>query len=157
MTRSFRAFVVALLAFAVVLTGCTSTVSTEPAVDANDPLCAEMMVRLPSTVDNLDRRWTDSQATAAWGDPTAVILTCGLEEPGPSTLPCQSPGGVDWLIDDSEAPYYRFTTFGRSPAVQVYLNYDEVSGNDVLQALASAVFQIPQKGGECTDRPSTDS
>ncbi|MBA8817439.1 hypothetical protein FHX48_002538 [Microbacterium halimionae] len=157
MTRSLRAFVVALLAIAVVISGCTSTVSTEPAVDSNDPLCAEMMVRLPSSVDNLDRRWTDSQATAAWGDPTAVILTCGLEEPGPSTLPCQSPGGIDWLIDDSESPNYRFTTFGRSPAVQVYLNYDEVSGNDVLQALASAVFQIPQTGGACTDRPAGDS
>lgn len=126
-----------------------------PAKGANDPACAEVSVRLPDTVDGQQRRWTDAQATGAWGNPTTVLLTCGLEAPGPSTLACQTVDNVDWLIDDSEAPHYRFTTFGRSPAVEVYLDYDEVSGRDVLNALATAVKTLPTDGRSCTERPTT--
>ena len=62
---------------------------------------------------------------------------------------------VDWLIDGSEAPHYRFTTFGRTPAVEVYLDYDAVSGRDVLNALAAAVKTLPTDGRSCTERPTT--
>lgn len=136
------------------LTGCSATVAMAPASGSNDPACAAVTVRLPDTVDGQDRRWTDAQATGSWGSPTTVLLTCGLAAPGPSTLPCQSVGGVDWLIDDSEAPNYRFTTFGRTPAVEVYLDYDAVSGANVLSALATAVQQLPSTGSECTEKPA---
>lgn len=122
-----------------------------PAKGANDPACAAVTVRLPDTVDGQQRRWTDAQATGAWGTPTSVLLTCGLEAPGPSTLVCQTVDDVDWLIDDTDAPKYRFTTFGRTPAVEVYLDYDVVSGRDALSALSSAVQQLPTDGRECTD------
>ena len=122
-----------------------------PAKGANDPACAAVTVRLPDTVDGQQRRWTDAQATGAWGTPTCVLLTCGLVAPGPSTLVCQTVDDVDWLIDDTDAPKYRFTTFGRTPAVEVYLDYDVVSGRDALSALSSAVQQLPTDGRECTD------
>lgn len=125
-----------------------------PAADANDPLCAEVTVRLPDSVDGQDRQWTDAQATGAWGSPAAVLLTCGVTPPGPSTLPCETVNGVDWLIDGSDAPNYLFTTYGRTPAVEVYLDYDVVSGNESLQALSSAVGTLPADGGKCTDRPA---
>jgi len=141
-------------AAALSLTGCASTVSMTPAKQANDPACAAVMVRLPDSVDGQQRRWTDAQATGSWGDPTTVVLTCGVDAPGPSTLPCQSVGGVDWLIDDSEAPRYRFTTFGRTPAVEVYLDYDVVSGASVLGALSNAALQLPSDGAVCTEKPA---
>src|SRR3954454_19115944 len=103
----------------VSLAGCTSTVSLDPAPHANDPACAEVTVRLPGELGGQPRRWTDAQATGAWGDPAAVLLTCGVEQLGPTTLPCQSVGGVDWVIDDADAPRYRVTSFGREPAVQL--------------------------------------
>ncbi|HYP74154.1 MAG TPA: DUF3515 family protein [Microbacterium sp.] len=150
---------------AATLTGCSATVSMTPAKHANDPGCAAVTSRLglipAGAVDGQARRWTDAQATGAWGDPeesgtpTTVLLTCGVEVPGPSTLTCQRVGGVDWLMDDSEAPNYRFTTFGRDPAVEVYLDYDRVSGATVLNALSSAVGQLPVTGTECTERPSS--
>lgn len=140
-----------ILAAAGLLSGCASTVSTTPAKGANDPACAAVTVRLPDTVDGQQRRWTDAQATGAWGTPTSVLLTCGLEAPGPSTLVCQTVDDVDWLIDDTDAPKYRFTTFGRTPAVEVYLDYDVVSGRDALSALSSAVQQLPTDGRKCTD------
>jgi len=126
----------------------------EPAPEANSPDCAAVTVRLPAAVDGQPRAWTDAQATGAWGSPTTVLLTCGLEPPGPSTLPCETVDGVDWLIDDSEAPSYRFTTFGRVPAVEVYLDYDVVSARSVLGALTNAVRMLPSSASECTERPT---
>jgi hypothetical protein len=137
------------------LSGCAATVSLEPGPDANDPLCAEVSAYLPQTVAGQERRWTDAQATGAWGDPTTILLTCGVTPPGPSELPCQTFDGVDWIIDDSEAPNYRLTTFGREPAVQVYLDYDVVSSADVLEKIAPLVAKLPQTG-ECTARPGTE-
>jgi hypothetical protein len=132
----------------VALTGCAATVSMEPAKSSNDPHCADVTARLPDTVAGLPRRWTDAQATGAWGDPAAVLLTCGVPPPGPTTLRCQSVGGVDWIIDESRAPEYLFTTYGRTPAVEVYLDYDVVSGGEALQALSPILEQLP-KDAEC--------
>lgn len=131
------------------LAGCSSTVSLQPAAYANDPACADVIVRLPDSVDGQERRWTDAQATGAWGDPSAVLLTCGLEPPGPSELRCITVGGVDWLVDESESPHYRLTTYGRSPAVQLYVDNEVVSPNDVLDTLSRAVSQLPSSA-ECT-------
>jgi hypothetical protein len=151
--RTRRILVALAVAASVVgLASCSSTVSLTPAPSANAPLCAEVSVRLPQTVDGLARRWTDAQATGAWGSPTsAVILTCGVEPPGPTTQDCGTIDGIDWLIDDSKAPNYLFTTYGRTPAVQVYLDYDRVSSGDVLRELAPAVSRLPVDG-KCTAR-----
>jgi len=120
----------------------------EPAESANATLCADISVRLPDSVAGLQRRWTDAQSTGAWGDPAAVLLTCGVAPPGPTTLRCQTVGGVDWIIDESRAPQYLFTTYGRTPAVEVFVDYDAVSGGEALQALSPILQQLP-KNAEC--------
>ncbi|SJN18353.1 conserved hypothetical lipoprotein [Microbacterium esteraromaticum] len=136
----------------VVLTGCSSTVALEPAKDANNPACAEVTVRLPKVVSDQDRRWTDAQATGAYGDPTSVIVACGVAVPGPtSELACITLDGIDWLVDESQAPKMRMTTYGRDPAVQVFVDTAVVSANQVLtnSSIVSAVRQIPAQR-ECT-------
>lgn len=145
-----RASATILLAGAL-LSGCTSTVSLEPGADANDPACADVTVRLPDSVDGEPRRWTDAQATGAWGDPASVIITCGVPELGPTTLPCTPVNGVDWVIDDSDAPRYRVTTFDRTPAVEIYLDNDVVSSAQVLDTLSQVVTVLPQNGRVCTE------
>lgn len=132
------------------LSGCTSTVSLAPSPEANDPACAEVMVRLPSVVAGQDRRFTDAQSTAAWGDPASIILACGLEPLGPTTLPCTTVADIDWVIDDSEAPRYRVTSFNRAPAVEVYVDNDIVSSAAVLDTLSPAVGLLPRSGSACT-------
>ena len=154
--RPAAAVAALLLASGALLAGCTSTVSLQPADASNDPRCADVSVRLPDAVDGQERRWTDAQATGAWGDPASVILTCGLEPPGPTTLPCQSVNGVDWIIDESDAPRYRVTTFGRTPAVEVYLDNDVVSSAAVLDSLSQIVAVLPTDGSECTESGSSD-
>jgi hypothetical protein len=140
---------------AALLTGCAATVSLQPAPDANDPACADVTVRLPDSVDGETRRWTDAQATGAWGDPASVILTCGVEPLGPTTMPCTPVSGVDWVIDDSDAPRYRVTTFGRVPAVEIYLDNDVVSSAQVLDTLSQIIDILPTDGSVCTDSGTT--
>ena len=125
------------------LSGCAATVNLEPAADSNNPGCAEVMVRLPSQLGGLQERYTNAQATAAWGDPAAVLLRCGLEPVEVSTLPCVTAAGIDWLVDDSLAPSYRFISYARFPAVEVVVDSDNASGITSLEGIAGAVAQLP--------------
>ncbi|HEY7797030.1 MAG TPA: DUF3515 family protein [Microbacteriaceae bacterium] len=126
----------------LLLTACAPLVSLEAAEDANDPACAEISVRVPDEIGPHQRKYTNAQATAAWGDPTAIIYRCGLEPVEASVLPCVTAGGVDWLVDDSQAPSFRFITFGRSPATEVIVDSEEASGITTLEELAPAVSAI---------------
>ena len=60
-----------------------------------------------------------------------------------STLPCVTAGDVDWLVDDSDAPNYRFISYARFPAVEVIVDSENASGVTALESLAQAVAQIP--------------
>ena len=128
---------------ALALVGCAGTVNLEPAEEANAVACAEISVRLPDTVGELERRRTNAQATAAWGDPAAVIYRCGLPPIGPSNLPCFTVDGVDWLLDDSDAPRFAFISYGRTPVTEVIVDNDIVSGPDALRPISAAVAAVP--------------
>lgn len=117
----------------------------EAAANANDPRCADLTVRLPDEVADLKERSTNAQATGAWGDPAGILLVCGIEPTGPTTLPCMTVDGVDWIRDDSRAPLFRFEAYGREPGVEVIIDADSgVSGTTALVDLNSAVSSIPQ-------------
>lgn len=156
MSRRLAA-VAAVVFGAALLSGCSTTVHLEPAEDANNPVCAEVSVGLnnASSIADLDRRWTDAQATAAWGVPgedSAVLLRCGVTVPAPtSELQCVTLEGVDWLVDASDTPNLRLTTYGRDPAVQLYIDTRAVSSNDVIssRSLVGAITAIPADG-RCT-------
>ncbi|RFA22388.1 DUF3515 family protein [Subtercola boreus] len=129
---------------ATLVSGCAPTVALDPAADATNPGCAEIMVRLPTTVADEPSRETNAQATAAWGSPAAVLLRCGVAEYGPTTLPCVRISGIDWVEDDSQKPSYTYTTFGRSPATQVIVDSNAVSASTALIDLQTAVAAVPQ-------------
>ena len=147
---------------AVVLAGCAPTVDLSPAPPhANDPHCADVMVQLPDSLDDgkggsLGHRDTNAQSTAAWGDPTAVILSCGVTVPGATTLPCiQIDGDVYWLREkDAAKRVWRFTTFGRSPAITVTVS-TALSPGVVLDQLASKVTLLPKDGHACSSTEDT--
>lgn len=142
--RRFLVFPILLLA------GCTPVVNLEAAQFSNDPGCAEVSVRLPSEIGDALRRETNSQATAAWGEPSSILLRCGLEPVEVSPLPCVSAAGVDWLVDETNAPNYRFISFARTPAVEVIVDSEAASGISALEAVASAVGQLPASAA-CTE------
>jgi hypothetical protein len=131
-------------AAASLLSGCSAAVSLEPADAADDPDCAYVTVSLPPTVADLPKRDTDAQATGAWGSPASILLRCGVAVPEPTTLECTTVNGVDWIIDDSDAPNYRFTTYGRDPAIEVIMDSDVVPSSTVLVDLEPAISNVPE-------------
>ncbi|AGW41118.1 secreted protein [Leifsonia xyli subsp. cynodontis DSM 46306] len=146
-----------LTAAVLALTGCATAVSLDPAADANDPGCAEISVRLPDAVAGKARRQTDAQATGAWGDPAAVLLRCGVPPIGPTTRPCVSVNGIDWvLMSEPAAKTVVYQTFGRKPATEVII--DHVSGasdSSVLPEFASAIASVEQTA-KCLSTLDTD-
>ncbi len=132
------------------LTGCASTVPLEPADDAINVGCAEVVVRLPDTVGELPARQTKAQGTGGWGEPASVILRCGVPVPGPtSELACVTVDGVDWLVDDADDPVFVFTTYGREPAIEVIIDSEQVSGVESLSDLAYSVGFTAANGRAC--------
>lgn len=125
------------------LTGCAATVNLEPAENANDPACAEVSVRYPDRIGELEQRFTNAQATTAYGEPAAVLVRCGLEPVFVSALPCVTAAEVDWLVDDSDAPNFRFISFGRTPAVEVIVDSENASGITALESLGQSVSKLP--------------
>jgi hypothetical protein len=51
--------------------------------------------------------------------------------------------GIDWIEDDSEAPLYRFTSYGREPATEIVIDSDRVAGSTALVDLSLAMEYIP--------------
>lgn len=151
--------VVPLLAPAVVattLSGCAPTIGVEPADDAANPVCAQVMLALPDQLaDDLPKVQTDSQATAAWGEPgAAVTLRCGVEPPAASA-DCQrvesAAGAVDWIVATDDAGTWRFVTYGREPAVEVVVPpaITEDHSTAFVADLAQAVTKV-EATKECT-------
>jgi hypothetical protein len=133
---------IAAIALSLALSACSPTVSLEPAEDANNPGCADLIVRLPDVVDGQERRTTNAQSTAAWGNPATIILRCGIEPVVISTLPCVTASGVDWLVDESAKPSYRFISYARTPALEVIVDSEKAVGVNALDGLSSAVMSI---------------
>lgn len=139
--RKLSAAAASLSAFAV-LAGCAPVVVVEPQPHATDPACADVMLRLPDAVAGYDKRKTSSQATAAWGDPSAAVLRCGGEMPGPSTQHCVRADGVDWVSREGEGDTWIFESYGRSPSVEITLDTTKLAGAEALSAVSAAVKQI---------------
>ncbi|HAP88365.1 MAG TPA: DUF3515 domain-containing protein [Arthrobacter bacterium] len=125
-----------------VLSACAPAVDVTAAGDAANPACAPMMVALPDAIGDAALRKTNSQATAAWGDPSQVILRCGVNVPGPTTDRCVSVNGIDWVIKEGN-PVWTLTTFGREPATEILLDPDKISSATVLADLSAAAAKVP--------------
>lgn len=124
-------------------TACSPIVQVDAAEDAANPACAPMMVILPEFVADAERRETSSQATAAWGDPSKVILRCGVPVPGPTTDRCVTVNGIDWVLHEGEESWTA-TTYGREPATELIFDPDEVAESTILVDLADAAAEVPQ-------------
>ena len=110
-------------------------------------------MRVPDTIGELDRRTTKRAATAAWGEPTAVIYRCGLPDLGPSDLPCFDVDGVDWLLDESNAPRYVFTTYGRTPATEVIVDIGTTSRGPTPCAPSARPSRLSRPRRAASPRP----
>jgi outer membrane murein-binding lipoprotein Lpp len=145
----FSAAIACAIVGVTVLSGCSSIANVQAADDAGNPLCAEMMVLLPSEIADQQKRQTNSQATAVWGDPSQLVLRCGVTPPPPSTDPCVTVNGVDWLAKEGEKSW-TLTTYGRTPATELIFDPNVTPSSTVLASLATAASKIPAQR-HCTD------
>ncbi|TPV49023.1 DUF3515 family protein [Pseudarthrobacter phenanthrenivorans] len=127
---------------AIPLTSCSPVVDVPAAANAANPACAPMMLALPDAIGDSRLRKTNSQATAAWGDPSLVILRCGVNVPGPTTDRCVTVNGIDWVIKEGD-PVWTLTTYGREPASEILMDPNKISSATVLADLAAAAGKIP--------------
>lgn len=138
-------------------TGCATSVEVSAAPYAADPVCAEVSLSLPQVLGGLERQRTTSQATAAWGGrEAAVALRCGVEPPGPTTTECIAVTGsdgtaLDWLAEQTADGGWLFTTYGRSPAVEVHVPAGAGVGvpTEVLVDLSAAVSRTEPTSRRC--------
>ncbi len=149
----------AALLVAGALAGCSGG-EQDPAADptaapqGGSPACAQVLDRAPQRVLDQPRAAAGApvQGVLVWGSP-GILLRCGLDETGPTTSPCLTVDGVDWVLDDpgegSDAPL-RFTTYGRTPQVEVLVpaSYGRENASGALVDLRESVAPLPQ-GREC--------
>lgn len=135
--------------------GCASVVTVPAAPNAADPVCADVMLALPQDLGDMPRLRTGSQSTAAWGDPDEpVVLRCGTDPPPPTTDPCVTADdgstAIDWVAvaepETGEARTWTFTSYGRSPAVEVVVpaSVTAVRSTSFLIDLGPAVARVEQ-------------
>src|SRR5699024_9060189 len=139
---------IAAATVAITLSGCTSMLVVEPAQQAADPDCALPILLMPDEVGELSQRTTSSQGTTAWGEPASVIVRCGVAPPAPTTDPCVSVDGVDWVQVREDEDTWQFVTYGRTPAVEVLVTPQSISGATALASVSPAVEEIEQTA-EC--------
>lgn len=150
MVRRVLALSLVGIGLASLLTACgpAGTVSVEPAENATDPACASVILNLPEEISSPEgpqpKRQTSSQATGAWGSPAAVVMRCGVPEPGPSSATCSEVDGVDWINVSDDDEIYTFVTYGRSPAVEVTVDSSVVTGIEALGRISPALGNTEQ-------------
>ena len=131
------------------LTACSSSIDVATPADAGSAACRSAADHWPKTVGGQLLRTTSSSSDAvrAWGDP-AIIARCGVAPLGPTTDQCLSVSGVDWVAHQL-TDGVRFTTYGRSPAIEVLVPSAYKPEPLLLTAFGAAATVIPQGEHRC--------
>ena len=132
-----------------VLAACSSSLEVATPAEAGSAACRSAAVHWPKTVGGQSLRLTSSssEAVRAWCDP-AIIARCGLAPIGPTTDQCLEVSGVDWVAHQL-SDGVRFTTYGRSPAIEILVPSAYQPEPLLLPAFGPAAMAIPQGERRC--------
>lgn len=131
------------------MTGCGGTVEVAVPAGAGSAACRAAAASWPATVANQHRVQVRAgpPAVAAWGDP-AIIARCGVSPPGPTTLDCIDVSGIDWVVEPL-TDGVRFTSYGRTPAIEVLVPGAYRPEPLLLPAFTAAAGQLPRGSRRC--------
>jgi hypothetical protein len=104
---------------------------------------------LPVSVLGRAREPSSVVGTAVYGDPR-IVVRCGVTPLGPTELRCLSVNDIDWVIDDRNDPLV-FTTYGRSPAMEVRIpaTYPKAGDSAALVDLQPVAQTLPKTSRHC--------
>jgi hypothetical protein len=147
--RAYRSAGLGALLLVGGLLGCSSTTEVAVPDGAGSAACRAAATHWPKTVGGHSLRATSSSSAAvrAWGEP-AIIARCGLALVGPTTDPCLDVSGIDWVAHQLTNGV-RFTTYGRSPAIEVLVPGAYKPEPLLLPAFGAAAAALPQTGRHC--------
>jgi hypothetical protein len=131
------------------LAACSPSVDVTAPAHAGSAACQLAADRWPQTVGGQPLRPTSSSSDAvrAWGNP-AIIARCGLSAVGPTTDQCLDVSGVDWVAHPL-ADGVRFTTYGRSPAIEILVPSAYKPEPLLLPAFGAAASALPRGKRHC--------
>ena len=131
------------------LAACSSSIEVVTPVGSGSSACRSAAAHWPKTVGGQPVRLTSSSSDAvrAWGDPP-IIARCGLAAIGPTTDQCVSVSGIDWVAHPL-TDGVRFTTYGRSPAIEILVPSAYQPEPLLLPAFGAAASAIPQGDRHC--------
>jgi hypothetical protein len=150
-----RRRVLSLLPPLLLLVGCTGgEVRAVPFEESDSPACAAVADHWPDRIGPYQPRVTavQSRGVAAWGDPP-IVARCGKQPPAPTTDPCVEVNGVDWVATVLDDGGTMFTTYGRSPAIEVLVPAEYDAHPMLLPPFGASAEQIPQDVGACVSVP----
>lgn len=134
------------------LTACSrGEIAVAPAPMAADPACARVVEGLPEDLAGVIRQPIPAEAegsAAAWGNP-AIVARCGVNPPPPSTDACLAVDDVDWVVQEL-SDGAAFTTYGRSPALEVLVPATYGQGASVVAQLGDVARELPSTGRSCS-------
>lgn len=135
---------------ALVAAGCSSAVKVAPLAGGDTPVCRAVAAAWPASVAGEQPRVTAVQdvTVAAWGDPP-IIARCGATAPGPTTEQCLDIDGVDWVTSELDDGV-KFTTYGREPAIEVFVPDAYAPQPLVMPAFGAAAREVPKGERECS-------
>jgi hypothetical protein len=147
--QALRSLLGPVVLIAAVLAGCSGGSGLRPAPSASDPACTAALKALPATVLGEQRGGSPAAGAAAWGKP-AIVMVCGLPELAPTTDPCLTVDGVDWVIQNDSGPF-TFATFGRAPAIRVTVptSYGRTQASAALVDLKPVAATLPRTPRSC--------
>lgn len=150
--RPSRRALAPALVTALLLVGCGEpAVKAVPFGESDSIACQAVAEHWPATVGPYEPRVTavQSAGVAAWGDPP-IVARCGKQPLGPTTDPCIDVSGVDWVATELDDGGTMFTTYGRTPAIEVLVPAAYDAHPMLLPPFGEAAAQIPQTLGACS-------
>jgi hypothetical protein len=123
--------------------------AVQAAPQASDAACLRAMAGLPATVMGRTRTPIGVAGAASWGEPP-IVLRCGLPAAAPTTLPCLSVNGSDWVVDADHDPIV-FTSYGTAPALELRVpaRYGRDAAVGAVTDVASLSLGLPSSGHRC--------